>query len=83
MSPTSLLGSKHTSFSNGLVLLLSYTGEEPGLDDDGLLGDTLAKNLEVSCSGAVNDGGLVLGVLVLNPSLLRYQGPQLQKHNNI
>ena len=34
--------------------------------------------LEVTCPGAVNDGGLVLGVLVLDPSLLRYQGPQLQ-----
>lgn len=44
----SLLGSKHTGSSNSLYLFLSYTGEEPGLDNDGLLGEnTLAKNLKI------------------------------------
>lgn len=64
-----------------LDLLLGLPGEEPGLDDDGLLGqDPLAQDLEVPGAANVDDGRLALDgglILVLDPGLLGHQGPQL------
>ena len=74
---TSLSG-ENASSANLLDLLLGDLREEPGLDDDGLLGQVaLAQDLEVACSGDVDDGGLLLVVGVLGASLLGDQGPQL------
>merc|ERR1719494_43592 len=66
--------------SSGLLdFLLCRPREEPGLDDDGLLGeDALAENLEEAGAAAVDDGHLL--ALGLGGRLLvglRHQGPQL------
>merc|ERR1719288_25620 len=72
-----LLSSKDTSSSNRLDLLLSLAGEETGLHDDWLLGESsLSKNLEIPCSGAVNNRCLGSLTSVLHPGLFRDKGPQ-------
>ena len=72
------LSGQNASTANLLDLLFGNLGEEPGLDDNGLLGQVaLAQNLEVTSSGDVNDGSLLLVVGVLGASLLGDQGPQL------
>merc|ERR1719507_817527 len=55
----------------------SITGEEPGLDNDWLLGESsFAENLEETSSGYVNNWGLLLVVSILGSRLLRHQGPE-------
>merc|ERR1719367_2000856 len=73
-----LLSSKDTGSSNRLDLLLSLAGEETGLHDDWLLWEgSLSKNLEIPCSGTVNNRCLGSLTSVLHPSLFRDKGPQL------
>merc|ERR1719384_389491 len=71
------LGNENTDATGGLDLLLSLTREETGLDNDGLSGETtLAKDLEVTTLGDVDDGGDggVLGGV--ETGLLGHQAPQ-------
>jgi len=73
-----LLSSQDASSSNSLDLLFCLTGEETSLHDDWLLGESsLAKNLEKSSPGAVDDRCLGSLAGILNPGLFRNKGPQL------
>jgi len=73
-----LLSSQDASSSNSLDLLFCLTGEETSLHDDWLLGESsLAKNLEKSSPGAVNDRCLGSLASILHPGLFRNKGPQL------
>ncbi len=54
------------------------SGEESGLDDNGLLGQVaLAEDLEVTGAADVDHGRLLCVLLVLDAGLLAHQGPQL------
>jgi len=78
MAKDQLLGGQNASSTDSLDLLLGLAGEETSLDDDGLLGESsLAKNLEESSSGAVNDWSLGLLTGILDSGLLGDKGPQL------
>ena len=61
-----LLRGEDASTSNSLDLLLGPPGEEPGLNNDGLLGeDSLAQHFEETSSGTVNDRGFSLRIGIL------------------
>merc|ERR1719343_1881621 len=73
-----LLGREDASSTDGLDFLLGDTGEEAGLDNHWLLGEnTLAQNLVITGSGAVDDGSLGCLSGVLGSGLFRHEGPQL------
>lgn len=72
-SRTESLGGEDASTTDSLDLLLSKLGEELGLHDDRLLGEsTLAQNLEETLLGHIDDGDgiALLGVGVLGAGLL-------------
>ena len=71
------LSSENDRATSLLDLLLSGLGNELGLNNNGLvLGqDTLAKNLEVTELGNINQWSVVVGSLVLD--LLGYERPEL------
>lgn len=73
------LGNELNDATGLLDLLLSLSRDKAGLDNDGDLGkSTLAKNLAVTKSKSVNDGGSARGRLlkVLLSLLLRNKSPQ-------
>jgi len=73
-----ILSGENASTTSSLDLLLCLSGEEPGLDDDGLFGQlALAKHLEESCARHINDRRLLGIAFVGNTGLLAHQGPQL------
>merc|ERR1711976_541916 len=79
-----LLGREDASSTDGLDFLLGDTGEEAGLDNHWLLGEnTLAQNLVITGSGAVDDGSLGCLSGVLGSGLFRHEGPQLVQVNSV
>lgn len=74
---TACLSREDTGSTDSLDLFLSLSGEKPGLDDNGLLGQSaLAQNLEESGPGHINDWRLLGVLLVLGPGLFGHQRPQ-------
>merc|ERR1719222_175532 len=72
-----LLSSEDASTTDSLDLLLRDPAEEPGLDNHWLLGkNTLAEHLAEASPRDVDNRGLTLHAGILEPSLLRDEGPE-------
>ena len=68
------LGGKNTSATSFFDLLLGYSRKEPGFDNDWLLRQVaFAENLEIASTTDVNNGSLLVVLLILDTRLLGHE----------